>query len=70
MLRLGPNGQLAGCPVGQDPVCPVLIFNGKSPAEFDGVDSKELENILVHDGQLLDGIIDSNDFLRQPEKFS
>ena len=34
-------------------------------AQFDGVHLEPLQHVLIHDGELLDRVIDANGFLRQ-----
>ena len=66
-LRQGPGGHQAGRAIGQRPLGPVLVFERKGPAQLDGVHLEPLQHVLVHDGELLDGVIDADGFLGQAE---
>ena len=66
-LRESPGRHQAGRPVRERPFRPVLVFECKGPAQLDGVHLEPLQHVLIHDGELLDRIIDADGFLRQAE---
>ena len=48
---------LTGSAIGHYPVIPVSIIEQKTPAQFNGIDAKKIENILIDNGQLLDHVV-------------
>ncbi len=59
---LGPGRHVAGGAVGQYPVRPVFVLEREGAAQLDRVHLEPLEEVLVHDGELLDGVIDADGF--------
>jgi len=55
-------------PIRQRPGRPVLVTECKPAPEFDGIDAKSVEDVLVHDGQLLDDVVDPDGFRRKAQK--
>ena len=64
-LGQGPRRHQAGRAIRQRPLRPILVFLRKGPAQLDGVHLEPLQHILIHDGELLDWVIDADGFLRQ-----
>jgi hypothetical protein len=69
-LRLCPNWHQARRAIGQHPIGPILIFQGKSAPQFDGVDAKPLENVVVDSSQLLNRVVNANEPAWQPQEFT
>jgi len=65
-----PGGHEAFGAVGQRPGRPVAVTQGKAPAQLDGIDAEPLENVLIHDRQLLHDVVDANRNRRQAQKRS
>ena len=63
----GPGRHLAGRAVGQRPVGPVLVRQGKPAAQLDRVHAESFEHVVVDNGQLLEGVVDANRPRRQAE---
>ena len=59
-LGFGPNRHQARRAVGQHPIRPPFVLMSEGAAEFDGIDMEPLKDILVDDGELLDGVIDTD----------
>ena len=67
MLDPGPGGNQAIGPVGEGPGFPIVVGEGKAPAHFDAVDAEPIEDVLVHNRELLDHVVDANGSGLQPE---
>ena len=67
---LGPHRHETRDAAGQFPIRPPLIFQGESAPEFDRVDLKPLEDVLIHNGQLLNRIVDANRPLFQAKELT
>jgi hypothetical protein len=59
-LGQGPGGHLAGRAIGKCPVGPAFVFEGEAASEFDGVDLKPFEHVVIDNRQLLDRIVHSH----------
>jgi hypothetical protein len=57
-LRLGPYRHRAKRSVWQDLICPPLVIKAERTAQFHGVDTKAIENVVVADRQLLRRSVD------------
>ncbi len=68
-LPLGqrPGRHLAGRPVGQHPVGPVLGVQREAAAQLDRVHAEAVQHVLVDDGQLLHGVVDADGPRRQTQ---
>ena len=66
----GPGRHKARGAVRQDPLGPVFVLEGEAAPQFDGVRLKQLQHVLVHDGELLDGVIDADRPLRESQEIA
>ena len=69
-FRLGPHRHAAGRSIGECPVSPPLVFEAEAAAQLNRVDTEVVQHVLVHDGQLLNGIVDVNRLRFQAERSS
>jgi len=63
-----PGGHPARGPAGKRPVRPPPVFRTESAPQFDGIRARPVENVVVHDRQLLDGVVDPNGSRLQPQR--
>ena len=66
-LRQCPDRHLAGRAIRERPVRPVIVIKSKCPSELDGIDLKAVEDVAIHDGELLLNVIDADWSALQPE---
>jgi len=62
-----PSRHLARSAIGQRPIDPVLLLQGEAPAQLDRVHVEPLQDVFIHDGQLLDRVVDADRTRRQPQ---
>ncbi len=59
-FRAHPGRQQAGRAIRQNPFCPILLLQSKTPPKLDGIHPQAVQHVLIDDGQLLGGIIDAD----------
>src|SRR5258708_14265298 len=69
-LWLRPDRHKAGWPIRQHPIGPILVLQCERAAQFYGVDSEPLENVLVDDCELLDRVVHAERPAWETEEFA